>query len=157
MDEVFKGSPTYLAKAIVAVPQVKNCLFGLFLKKINEQCQSLCARSKEKVSVLRVTRKDHESINTFRWIDVLREMKERAPDVLNVQVTIAISKLKEDGSQVPRICMAMGILMNTRSQEMSLVQKLTSVTLGTGGATLKVSHAILYNQFLYPLSPLGVI
>ena len=33
-----------------------------------------------------------KALTPFRWIDVLREMKERAPDVLNVLVMIAISK-----------------------------------------------------------------
>jgi hypothetical protein len=91
---------------------------------------------------MRVNREKHKSINTFRWIDILKEMKDRAPDVLDVLVTIALSKLKEDGSQLPPLCMAMGILMNIRFKELSLVQKLTSVILGSGGATQKVTTNI---------------
>ena len=69
-------------------------------------------------------------------------MKERAPDVLDVLITIAVSKVKEDGSQLPPLCVAMGILMNTRFKELSLVQKLTSVVHGVGGATQMVRYTL---------------
>ena len=124
------------------IPEIKICVFELILKRINEQCQKICNRSKERPSLLRVRRKDHKSINTFRWVDILREMNQTAPDVLNVLVTIAASKVKEDGSQLPPLCVAIGILMNTRSTDLSLIQKLTSVTLGTGGATKKVRYKV---------------
>ena len=142
IDEIIKGSPTYLVKIVMDIPEIKICVFELILKRINEQCQKLCSRSKERPSLLRVRRKDHKSINTFRWVDILREMNQTAPDVLDVLVMIAASKVKEDGSQLPPLCVAIGILMNTRSKDLSLIQKLTSVMLGTGGATEKVCYKV---------------
>jgi hypothetical protein len=105
--------------------------------------------------VLHVTRKYHKSINTFQWIDILKEMKEMASNVLDVLATIAVPKVNGNGSQLPPLCMA--ILMNTRFKELSLVQKLTSVTLGVGGATEMVgsycvSH-LLVNGFPNRLFP----
>ena len=52
-------------------------------------------------------------------------MRERAPDVLDFMATAAIPKLKgNDGRQVMPFCTAYGILMNVRSRELSLVQKM---------------------------------
>ena len=102
MDEIIKGSPTYLAKTVMAIPQVKNCVFEPLLKSMNVQCQKLCTRSNEYSSVLRVSRKSHKSINSFHWIDVLKEMRKREPDI----VTIAIAKINKDGSQVTLLCVA---------------------------------------------------
>jgi hypothetical protein len=149
MDEVIKGSPTYLAKTIMTIPMVRDCVHELFLKEISEQCQKLRVKSKENQSVLRVAREKHKSIDTFKMLDILQEMKERAPGILDVFVTIAMTKVKEDGSQVAPLCVAYGILMNSRSRELSLIQKLTSVTLGFGGATKKVGNiALVYNNYV---------
>ena len=41
-------------------------------------------------------------------------MKEKAPDVLDVLSAVALPNVKVDGSQIPRICTAYGLLMNTR-------------------------------------------
>ena len=138
MDEIAKGSPTYLAKIIMNIPQIKNCVHELYLKDINEQCKKLCAKSQETRSVLRVNRHDHKNMKNFQSIDILREMKERTPILLDILVTVAVRKVKDDASQLPPLCVAMGILMNTRSRELSLLQKVNSVILGSGGATKKV-------------------
>lgn len=74
-------------------------------------------------------------------------MKERAPDVLDVLVTIAIAHLKDDGSQIAPLCVAFGMLMNIRCRELSLVQKLITITLGSGGATKKVNVFIVLYIF----------
>ena len=65
-------------------------------------------------------------------------MKERAPDILNIFTTIAAPKLRIDGRQVPPICMAYALLMNTRNRELSMVQKMNTVVIGAGHATEKV-------------------
>lgn len=135
MTEIIKGSPTYLAKVAMDIPQVKRCVFTLVMNQINEQCRKLCAKTTEKPSVLRVSRKAQKNLSTFKWIDILREMRERAPDVLDFLVTIGVSHVKEDGSQVAPLCVAFGILMNVRSRELSMVQKIATVILGSGNAT----------------------
>ena len=116
IDEIIKGSPTYLAKSIMVIPQLKKCLTVLFLEDVNEKCKKLCAitRYKEKLSVLRISREQQRNLAHFKWIDVLREMKERAPEILNILMTIAAPSIKNDNSQVaPIICNTFGILMHT--------------------------------------------
>ena len=58
MEEIVKGSPTYLVKTIMEIPALKNCVYHFLLEKINEQCVELCSKNKEKFSVLRVSRAD---------------------------------------------------------------------------------------------------
>ena len=65
------------------IPQVKKCVYMLVLEHVNEQCQKRCSKTKEKSSVLRVSGADQKNLAEFRWISILREMKERAPDILD--------------------------------------------------------------------------
>ena len=94
------------------IPQVKKCVYMLVLEHVNEKCQKLCSKTKEKSSVLRVSRADQKNLTEFKWIFILREIKERAPDVLDFLTTVAIPRVKEDTSQVPPLCTAFGLLMN---------------------------------------------
>lgn len=71
-------------------------------------------------------------------MQVLNELKDRAPDVLEILTTIAMPNLKDDGRQVAPLCVAYGVLMNQRCKELSLIQKLNTILLGTGSATMKV-------------------
>ena len=89
-------------------------------------------------SVLCVSRKDQKHISEFKWISILQEMKDKAPDVLDFLTTIAIARIKEDEAQIAPLCSAFGILMNLRSRELSLVQKINTVILGAGSATKMV-------------------
>lgn len=41
-------------------------------------------------------------------------MKEKAPDVLDILSAMALPKVKAHGSQIPRVCTAYSLLMNTR-------------------------------------------
>ena len=127
-----------MAEAIINVPQVKKCVQVVLLNDIDEQCRKLCAKTTQEPSVLRVSRKDHTHLSEFKWISILREMKDKALDVLDFLTTIAIARIKEDEAQIAPLCSAFGILMNIRSGELSLVQKINTVILGAGSATKKV-------------------
>lgn len=130
------------------MPEVKKCIKTLILKNIDEQCKKLCVKTKGTPSVLRVTRKSQKHLKSFKWINILRELKDKAPDILDFLVTIAIpSKLKKNAQQIPPVCTAFGILMNQRSRELSLVQKINSVILGSSNATKKVISQSLFQFF----------
>ena len=77
------------------MPVVKECLNTLVLKTTDDQCKKLCVKNKGTPSVLRVMRESQKHLTSFKWIDILCEIKDRAPDILDILVTIAIpSKLK---------------------------------------------------------------
>jgi len=66
-------------------------------------------------------------------------MKQRAPDVLDFLVTIAVPQITDSiEQQVPPLCTAYGILMNSRWKELSLIQKINGILLGFGNATERV-------------------
>jgi hypothetical protein len=144
-QNVMDGCPSVIAEAMYNMPEVKKCIKTLVLKNIDIQCKKLCVKTKGTPSVLRTTSESQKRLESFKWIDILHELKDRAPDILDFLVTIAIpSKLKNTGRQIPPLCTAFGILMNQRSRELSLVQKLNSVILGLGNATKKV---LIHNHF----------
>ena len=89
-------------------------------------CHAFCQKNlSSEPSVLRVPSERHKNLVEFRWNNILTKMRERAPDVLDFMATAAIPKLKgNDGRQVMPFCTAYGILMNVRSRELSLVQKM---------------------------------
>ena len=63
--------------------------------------------------------------------------------------TAAIPSDKDvTGKEVPAICIAYCILMNQRWKELSLLQKINSVALGSGHATEKVQYVSLVNLLL---------
>ena len=138
IDEIVKGSPTYLARAIMEIPQLRKGVISSFLEDIGNKCIKLCAKTTEKPSILRVSREQQKNLADFTWISVLREMKERVPDVLKILVAIAAPRIKNDCSQVAPLCTAFGILMHARNRELSLLQKLNTVVIATGNATKKV-------------------
>ena len=55
-------------------------------------------------------------------MQILNEMKDRAPDALEFLATIAVPNLKDNGGQVAPLCVAYGVSMNQRFRELSLVQ-----------------------------------
>lgn len=95
---------------------------------------------KKNPSILRTPRIHHKDLaKQFNWTSILEEIKERAPEVLDILTAIAAPSVKDDGQQVPPICTAYALLLNTRNRELSLVQKLNSLILGAGHATQKVN------------------
>lgn len=116
------------------IPAIEKCVKEIILKKIDDQCSSLC--SKKHPSFLRTPRSQHKDLaKSFSWVNILEEMKERAPDILDVLTTIAVPNVNTNGEQVPRVCTAYAVLLNSRNRELSKVQKMSSILLGAGHAT----------------------
>ena len=124
------------------ISSLRNAIRNAFFKDVDAQCALLCARKSSEPSVLRVPSERHKNLVEFLWNKILTEMRERAPDVLDFMVTVAIPRLKgNDGRQVMPLCTAHGILVNVRCRELFLVQKINAGLLGVGGATKRVSKA----------------
>ena len=90
---------------------------------VHTGCRASCSRynwgqKKENPSVLRMTKDREKKLNKFKWLSVLTEMEERAPDVVDFLSAVALQNVKADDSQVPRICTAYGVLMNTSYYKM---------------------------------------
>ena len=132
-------SPYEVAETAIRKSSLRNAIKNVFLKEVDKQCSNLCARKSARPSVLRVPSEHHKSLVQFHWNNILTEMKERAPDVLDFMVAMAVPQLKgSDGRQIMPLCTAYGTLMNVRCRELSLKQKLNAVLLGIGSATKRV-------------------
>ena len=130
------ASPYEVAEAAMRKSSLRNAIKNVFLKEVDKQCSNLCARKSARPSVLHVPSEHHKSLMQFHWNNILTEMKERAPDVLDFLVAMAVPQLKgSDGRQIMPLCTAYGIPMNLRCRELSLKQKLNAVLLGVGSAT----------------------
>ena len=137
--------PHQIAEAVMKISSLRNAIRNVFFKEVDAQCAMLCARKRSEPSVLRVPSERHKNLVEFCWNNILTEMRERAPDVLDFMATVAVPKLKRnDGRQVMPLCTAYGILMNVRCRELSLVQKINAVLLGVGGATKRVSEFVSF-------------
>jgi hypothetical protein len=139
-SEIMKGTLEQVAKVFFKIPEMERCIKGIFLKRIDEQCKSLCAIKKQP-SVLRTPREQHKELSsTFQWNTILHEMKTRVPDLLDVLTTVSGPVREEkDSKKVPRVAMAYSILMNTRNRHLTLVQKIIGVVLCAGHVTKKVN------------------
>lgn len=150
-DTVELASPYEVAEAAMRISSLRNAMKNVFLKEVDKQCSNLCARKSAQPSVLRVPSEHHKSLVEFHWNNILTEMKERAPDVLDFMVAMAVPQLKgSDGRQIMPLCTAYGILMNVRCRELSLIQKMNAVLLGVGSATKRVRQylASFYSYIL---------
>ncbi|KAL9977658.1 hypothetical protein ACROYT_G015087 [Oculina patagonica] len=66
-----------------------------------------------------------KSFENFTWESIVTEVKQRAPDVLDFLVAIAVPQKNQSGKQhVQPLCTAHRILMSSRWKELSLIQKI---------------------------------
>ena len=138
------ASPYAVAETVMKMSSLRNAIKNVFLRGVDNQCSNLCARKSAQPSVLRVPSEHHKSLVEFQWHNILTEMKERAPDVLDFMVAMAVPQLKgSDGRQIMPLCTAYGILMNVRCRELSLIQKMNAVLLGVGSATKRVRQYLI--------------
>ena len=139
------ASPYAVAETAMKMSSLRNAIKNVFLREVDKQCSNLCARKSVQPSVLRVPSEHHKSLVEFQWNNILTEMKECAPDVLDFMVAMAVPQLKgSDGRQIMPLCTAYGILMNVRCRELSLVQKMNAVLLGVGSATKRVRQYLIF-------------
>ncbi|XP_067016472.1 uncharacterized protein [Acropora muricata] len=129
---------------------LRDAVKAVFLMDINDQCKKLCRKSDDSSSVLRgLPRPKHKvfiklySSSIIAWnvshgrVLSLTEMKQHAPDVLDVLATIAVPEIKEHAAEqkIPPLCTAYGIFTNPRWKELSLIQKVNGILLGFGNTT----------------------
>jgi len=117
-------------------------ILTVMLHNIDNQCTKLCVKTKGTPSVLCLPRKYQNKLTSFKWMQILNELKDRAPDVLEILTTIAVPNLKDDGRQVAPLCVACGVLTHQRCKELSLIQKVNTILLGKGSATKKVISVV---------------
>ena len=137
LKSVQRRNPRDIAKERLKVESIKRTIKLQLLQQIDNQCQELCVRSRGEPSVL----KDSSvgALEGVKWSNIMQEMKDRAPDVLDFIATVATPRLKKNvDEQVPPVCMIYAMTMNQGWQELSLIQKIATIILGIGHSNKKV-------------------
>ena len=83
-----------VAEAAMKISSLRNAIQNVFLKEVDARCAMLCVRKGAQPSILRVPSEHHKNLVEFHWNNLLREMRGRAPDVLDFMTTVAVPKLK---------------------------------------------------------------
>lgn len=123
------GHAPSLAKAVMAMDDVRDSLFGMFLDIINAECSSLCQRSPENRSPFR--KMSLNEVVDFKWSLLLHDLETRAPLLLKVLSSIAVrndhrNKSKFGDLHHPGICMAAAVILKERNREMCGLQQMIS-------------------------------
>ena len=124
------GHAPSIAKAVMAMSDVRESLFSLFLHSINEECNNLCRRSPESISLFR--KMPLSQIVDFNWSALVSELQSRAPLLYKALSSIAAhsdprNKSKVGAAHYPGICMAAAVILKERNREMCGVQSVLSL------------------------------
>lgn len=115
----------------------------LICAEIEGEAKQLC--STKSPSLLKTPTK--ETLTTFSWELVGKEIMEKAPLINDVLMSVAVPKLSkkkgvESKTKVPGILLAAGVLLKVRDPAMSLIPYLISLTLRAAGTSKKVNYVV---------------
>jgi hypothetical protein len=116
---------------------------------ILQTSQILSEANKELIEVARRTnpsvlrRRSYDGMSAEGWMtEVLDEIATRCPVVNNILSTLLESSI-DTRKKNPVICLIYGIIMFLRCHELSRIQRINSVLLVEGQASLNVSHLMI--------------
>ena len=123
------GNPTSIAKAALAIAGVREATTVQMLVNINKECSKLC-RKKKPVSLYRKI--PVRMLSEFKWSDMITELEQTAPLLLQIFRCIVAHNDKRNKSKVgighyPGICMAMSLLLKERCREICGLQSVVSL------------------------------
>ena len=78
------GQPTAIAKAVLQQDDVKEAITKQLIGALNEECTNLC--KKKNASLFRAIPVDR--LASFKWIDMVEDLKQKAPVLFSVLYTI---------------------------------------------------------------------
>ena len=138
--QLLGGHPPSIAKAVMAMEDVRESLIKLFLNTINDECNVLCQRSQK--SVFR--KMSMEQVMDFKWSLLVEELNSKAPLLYSVLSSIATRNdrrnvIKVGPDHYPGICMAAAVILKERNREMCGLQSIISLLLYSCHCEKKVS------------------
>ena len=128
--QLLGGHVPSIAKAVMAMDEVRERLFCLFLDAINDECNNLCQRPPANRLLFRNI-PPSQAVN-FKWSLLVTELQSRAPLLFKVLSSIASrydhrNQGKVGTSHHPGICMAAAVILKERNREMCGVQSVISL------------------------------
>ena len=112
------GQPTAIAKAVLQQDDVKEAITKQLIGALNEECTNLC--KKKNASLFRAIPVDR--LASFKWIDMVEDLKQKAPVLFSVLYTIVSSNDRRNTTKVgsvhyPAICTAVAALLKEKNRE----------------------------------------
>lgn len=140
--QILGGHSPSIAKGVMAMDDVRECLFNMFLDNINNECSKLCQRSPENRSSFRKIRLSQ--IVDFKWSLLVNELENRAPLLFKTLSSIASrndhrNQTKVSASHHPGICMAVAVILKERNREMCGLQSVVSCLMYSSHCEKKVN------------------
>ena len=138
------GHAASIAKAVMAMTAVRECLLHLFLVDLNDECNKLCQKSE--ISIFR--KMDVAQAMEFKWAPFINDLQAKSPLLYTILFSIASRSDKRNVCKVgsahyPGICMAAAVILKERNREMSGVQSLLSLLLYSSHCEKKINKIII--------------
>ena len=134
------GHAPSIAKAVMAMEDVRKCLLNLFLITLNEECNRICQRTQK--SVFR--KMSTAEVMDFKWSLLINELKSKSPLLYSMLSSIATrndgrNTIKAGAVHHPGICMAAAVILKERNREICGLQSLLSLLMYSCHCEKKVS------------------
>ena len=148
------GHPPSIAKAIMAMDNVREAVFTLFLDTINLECNALCKKSTNTPTNFR--RIPLAQIVNFKWLELVKKLEARSPLLFRILSTIAEcndhrNNRKVGVSRHPGICTAAAIILKERNREMIGVQSILSLLMYSCHCEKQVKYICIIYIYMYIL------
>ena len=132
------GYAPSIAKAVMAMEDVRKCLFNLFLITLNDECNQICQHTQK--SVFR--KMSTAEVMDFKWSLLINELKSKSPLLYSILSSIATrndgrNAIKVGVAHYPGICTAAAVI--ERNREMCGLQSLLSLLMYSCHCEKKVS------------------
>ena len=110
----------------------------------DDKLELLCNRR----TMWRLRTNDFDGLKNSNWNELIEEMDQKCPEVLDVMITICLPKNKvftqDFLDKISRkITLCYGILMQSRCKELSLIKRMLTVILTEGAASKQVIHRLV--------------
>lgn len=123
------GHAPSIAKAALAMDNVKDAIITQLLVILNEECRQLCRLGPD-TSLFRTV--SLSQMMDFKWDGMLTQLKTTAPLLLKILHSLASrndhrNKVKIGAVHSPGICTAAAVILKERNREMCGLQSITSL------------------------------
>lgn len=147
--QLLGGHAPSIAKAVMAMEDVKESLHQLVLKTINDECNTICQR--KNASTFRKMTMDQ--VVDFKWTLLIDELTAKAPLLFSVLSSIATYSdhrniTKTGAAHNPGICMAAAVILKERNREICGLQSLLSLLLYSCHSEKKVRTCMNWCVFI---------
>ena len=141
------GDIASMGKAVLKIASLKEHILSELTTSVGQRPATLGRRKLGKLSIL--MQKGYCDMTDFDTRKVVHEFKTEFPEVYEMVLAVMLPKEKHGQKEsyeeiIPRLSMLYGLLMQTRNQELSLVQHVVTMCLNDNICDQKVIRQLYY-------------